>query len=78
MIFNYIIIFLHTDKIFSRYSETMDEIVNLCQHRSMKLKHSPPYILDILPDIYLQMKHIQVHVIICIGIIIMIQRGCQT
>ncbi|ESN95116.1 hypothetical protein HELRODRAFT_179709 [Helobdella robusta] len=41
--------------------EMLDKLVKLCQHQRMNLKHSPPYILDILPDIYLQMKLIQNH-----------------
>ncbi|XP_021928155.1 E3 ubiquitin-protein ligase CBL-B-B isoform X2 [Zootermopsis nevadensis] len=34
----------------------MDKVVKLCQHQKMNLKNSPPFILDILPDTYQQLK----------------------
>jgi len=34
----------------------MDKVVKLCQHQRMNLKNSPPFILDILPDTYQQLK----------------------
>jgi len=33
----------------------MDRVIKLCQHPRMNLKNSPPFILDILPDIH---KHV--------------------
>jgi len=36
----------------------MDQVVKLCQQPRMNLKNSPPYILDILPDTYQQLKSI--------------------
>lgn len=30
----------------------MERVMRLCQHPKMKLKNSPPYILDILPETY--------------------------
>ena len=37
----------------------MDRVVKLCQHPLMSIKNSPPFILDILPDTYQQLKQIQ-------------------
>lgn len=34
----------------------MDRVVKLCQHPKMKLKNSPPFILDILPDTYQRLR----------------------
>ena len=34
----------------------MDKVVKLCQHPKMNLKNSPPFILDILPDTYQQLR----------------------
>ena len=36
----------------------IDQVVKLCQQPRMNLKNSPPYILDILPDTYQQLKQI--------------------
>jgi len=36
----------------------MDQVVKSCQNPRMNLKNSPPYILDILPDIYQHLKSI--------------------
>eukprot|EP00094_Tigriopus_californicus_P006731 TCALIF_06482-PA protein Name:"Similar to Cblb E3 ubiquitin-protein ligase CBL-B (Rattus norvegicus)" AED:0.11 eAED:0.11 QI:797/0.88/1/1/0.88/0.8/10/1899/416 len=34
----------------------MDKVVRSCQHPRMKLKNSPPFILDILPDTYQHLR----------------------
>lgn len=34
----------------------MDKVVKLCQHPRMNIKNSPPFILDILPDTFQQLK----------------------
>ncbi|XP_022109069.1 E3 ubiquitin-protein ligase CBL-B-B-like isoform X2 [Acanthaster planci] len=34
----------------------MEKVMRLCQHNKMKLKNSPPYILDILPETYHQLR----------------------
>ncbi|XP_033096741.1 E3 ubiquitin-protein ligase CBL-B-B-like isoform X2 [Anneissia japonica] len=36
----------------------MEKVMRLCQHPKMKLKNSPPYILDILPDTYHHLRTI--------------------
>lgn len=37
-------------------SKLMDKVVKLCQHPRMNLKNSPPFILDLLPDTYQQLR----------------------
>lgn len=39
-----------------KVSKLMDKVVKLCQHPRMNLKNSPPFILDLLPDTYQQLK----------------------
>jgi len=34
----------------------MDKVLKLCQHPRMNIKNSPPFILDILPDTFQQLK----------------------
>ena len=34
----------------------MDRVVKLCQNPKLQLKNSPPYILDLLPDTYQQLR----------------------
>lgn len=46
-------------KAMERAGKLMDQVVKLCQQPRMNLKNSPPYILDILPDTYQQLKLIQ-------------------
>ncbi|XP_071806611.1 E3 ubiquitin-protein ligase CBL-C-like isoform X2 [Asterias amurensis] len=36
----------------------MEKVMRLCQQAKMKLKNSPPYILDILPETYHQLRQI--------------------
>jgi E3 ubiquitin-protein ligase CBL len=36
----------------------MDKVVKLCNNPRLNLKNSPPFILDILPDTYQQLRHI--------------------
>ncbi len=36
----------------------MDQVVKLCQQPKLNLKNSPPFILDILPDTYQQLRAI--------------------
>jgi len=36
--------------------KTMDKVVNHCANRRLNLKNSPPFILDILPDTYQQLR----------------------
>ena len=36
--------------------KTMDKVVNQCANRRLNLKNSPPFILDILPDTYQQLR----------------------
>lgn len=43
-------------KAMERAWKLMDQVVKLCQQPRMNLKNSPPYILDILPDTYQQLK----------------------
>ena len=43
-------------KSLDRAYREMDKVVRLCQHPRLQLKNSPPYILDILPDMH---QHLQ-------------------
>lgn len=45
-------------KVVEKTWKLMDKVVKLCQNPRMNLKNSPPFILDILPDIYQHSKSI--------------------
>ena len=43
-------------KVALKYVSFVFQVVKLCQHPKMNLKNSPPFILDILPDTYQQLR----------------------
>lgn len=45
-------------KTIEKSCKSMDKVVKLCQHPKMKLRNSPPFILDILPDTYQHLRTI--------------------
>jgi hypothetical protein len=45
-------------KLFDKTCKLIDKVVRLCQQEKLNLINSPPYIIDILPDIYNHLNHI--------------------
>ena len=45
-------------KLFDKMNKSIDKVVRLCQQERLNLINSPPYIIDILPDIYSHLSHI--------------------
>ena len=44
--------FLIDGKSNERVFRAMEKVIRLCQHEKLQLKNSPPYILEILPELY--------------------------